>query len=152
MQTPTPQGKKKWLPPQLKDNSYRTGLFLNNTLHPESKTEFVPQNGRRVNWYICGPTVYDHSHLGHAKTYLCFDTLKKVMKRYFNYDVYQVMNITDIDDKIIKRSNEKKEDFAKFARKWEKDFFEICELLDIESPDVITRISEFVPEVVEYIQ
>ena len=73
------------------------------------------------------------------------------MKRYFKYDVFQVMNITDIDDKIIKRSIEEKRDFFEFGRYWEKDFFEICEKLGIESPDVITRITEFVPEVVKYI-
>ena len=62
------------------------------------------------------------------------------------------MNITDIDDKIIKRSKEEKKDFFEFGKYWEKDFFEICDLLGIEMPDVITRITEFVPEVVEYVQ
>ncbi len=53
---------------------------------------------------MCGPTVYSDSHLGHAKTYLCFDTIRKVLSRYFGYEVYQVMNITDIEDKIIKKA------------------------------------------------
>ena len=68
-------------------------------------------SGKKVNWYICGPTVYSHSHLGHAKTYLCFDTIRKVMERYFKYEIFQVMNITDIDDKIIKRSHEENKEF-----------------------------------------
>lgn len=141
-----------WKPPKITDHSYRTGLMLNNSLWTEKKTEFIPQKGKRVNWYICGPTVYDHSHLGHAKTYLCFDTIRKIMTRYFKYDVFQVMNITDIDDKIIKRSQEEGKEFFEFARHWEKDFFEIYELLGIDPPDVVTRITEFVPEVVEYIK
>ncbi|KHJ81502.1 hypothetical protein OESDEN_18812 [Oesophagostomum dentatum] len=56
-----------------------------------------------VKWYICGPTVYDSSHMGHARAYLSMDILRRVMTSYFGYDVQYVMNITDIDDKIIKR-------------------------------------------------
>ncbi len=152
MESTNKKSNQFWVAPKVKEDSYRTGLYLNNTLHCEKKVEFIPQNGRRVNWYMCGPTVYDHSHLGHAKTYLCSDTIKKIMKRYFKYDVFQVMNITDIDDKIIKRSGEMKEDFFKFGRRWEADFFDICEKLGIESPEVITRITEYVPEVVKFIQ
>ena len=55
---------------------------------------------------MCGPTVYDASHLGHAKTYVCFDILLRLMTDYFGYNVKLCMNITDIDDKIINRSNE----------------------------------------------
>lgn len=57
----------------------------------------------QVKWYICGPTVYDSAHMGHARAYLSFDILRRVMKDYFGYDIQFVMNITDIDDKIIKR-------------------------------------------------
>lgn len=49
--------------------------------------EFIPKEGNQIKWYICGPTVYSDSHLGHAKTYLCFDTIRKVLERYFGYDV-----------------------------------------------------------------
>jgi len=66
----------------------------------------VPQSGRRVTWYNCGPTVYDASHMGHARTYLSFDILRRVMQNYFGFDVFFVMNITDIDDKIIKRARQ----------------------------------------------
>ena len=55
---------------------------------------------------MCGPTVYDASHLGHARAYISFDTIKKIMRDYFHYDIELCMNITDIDDKIIKRSME----------------------------------------------
>jgi len=56
--------------------------------------------------YNCGPTVYSHSHLGHARTYLSVDVITRIMKYYFNYNVHYTMNITDIDDKIILASNQ----------------------------------------------
>ncbi|KAH9858884.1 tRNA synthetases class I (C) catalytic domain-containing protein [Lenzites betulinus] len=66
-----------------------------------TKTEFVPINGRHVKWYNCGPTVYDASHMGHARNYVTQDVLRRIMTDYFGYQVHFVMNITDIDDKII---------------------------------------------------
>jgi len=54
-----------------------------------------------VKWYLCGPTVYDSSHLGHARTYIGQDIIKRIMRDYFGYNVKVCMNITDIDDKII---------------------------------------------------
>lgn len=69
------------------------------------KEKFIP-NRKNISVYICGSTVYDISHLGHARTYMCFDLIKRIMKNFFNYQITHVMNITDIDDKIIKKSNE----------------------------------------------
>ncbi|KIJ61294.1 hypothetical protein HYDPIDRAFT_96924 [Hydnomerulius pinastri MD-312] len=80
-------------------------LKLFNSL-TKSKTEFVPRNGRLVKWYNCGPTVYDASHMGHARNYVTQDILRRVMSDYFGYDVHFVMNITDIDDKIILRARQ----------------------------------------------
>ncbi|KAF9270643.1 cysteinyl-tRNA synthetase [Marasmius fiardii PR-910] len=71
-----------------------------------TKTEFVPRNGRHVKWYNCGPTVYDASHMGHARNYVTQDVIRRIMSDYFGYDVHFVMNITDIDDKIIKRARQ----------------------------------------------
>ncbi|KAJ1066170.1 hypothetical protein K5549_018361, partial [Capra hircus] len=71
-----------------------------------SKDVFVPQDGRRVTWYCCGPTVYDASHMGHARSYISFDILRRVLRDYFKFDVFYCMNITDIDDKIIKRARQ----------------------------------------------
>jgi cysteinyl-tRNA synthetase len=62
------------------------------------------------------------------------------------------MNITDIEDKIIKKSNEVNENFADFARKWEIDYFEDMKALGIEVPDIITRVSEYVPEIIKFSQ
>ncbi|KAJ8084492.1 cysteinyl-tRNA synthetase [Marasmius tenuissimus] len=71
-----------------------------------TKNEFVPKNGRLVKWYNCGPTVYDASHMGHARNYVTQDIIRRIMSDYFGYDVHFVMNITDIDDKIIKRARQ----------------------------------------------
>ncbi|KAF2153384.1 hypothetical protein K461DRAFT_278198 [Myriangium duriaei CBS 260.36] len=77
-------------------------LSIYNTL-TRSKTPFVPVDpeGKKVTWYACGPTVYDDSHLGHARNYVSTDILRRILVDYFKYDVKFVMNITDVDDKII---------------------------------------------------
>ncbi|XP_065347910.1 cysteine--tRNA ligase, cytoplasmic [Cloeon dipterum] len=91
-----------WSPPQ---GASEPQLKLFNSL-TRQKELFVPQNGRKVLWYSCGPTVYDASHMGHARSYISFDIMRRVLTDYFNYDVMYVMNITDIDDKIIKRARQ----------------------------------------------
>lgn len=87
------------------DGTEQHQLKLFNSL-TRQKEVFVPQKGRRVLWYSCGPTVYDASHMGHARSYISFDIMRRVLADYFNYDVMYVMNITDIDDKIIKRARQ----------------------------------------------
>ncbi|XP_076179076.1 cysteine--tRNA ligase, cytoplasmic isoform X2 [Ptiloglossa arizonensis] len=91
-----------WVPPQTKNPVV---LKLYNSL-TRNKEVFVPQFGNRILWYSCGPTVYDASHMGHARSYISFDILRRVLSDYFGYDILYVMNITDIDDKIIKRARQ----------------------------------------------
>jgi len=130
---------------------FRTGLFINNTL-THKKEEFIPIQGKTVKWYICGPTVYDSSHLGHARAYVTFDYMRRIMEQYFGYDVRFATNITDIDDKIIQRSNELKEDFSTFARRWELDYLEDMAKLNIKPATQFTRVSENIPEIIKFIQ
>ncbi|BET01110.1 unnamed protein product [Nesidiocoris tenuis] len=216
----------------------------------KEKIPFVPRNGKHVSWYSCGPTVYDVSHMGHARSYISFDILRRVLSGYFGYDVFYVMNITDIDDKIIKKArqdylyekylNEKRpvdqvladgakvvlyvrdqirnaQDpalrtvyegwrlsmnlaldplqktlelgggeqldqalknflvagrgpfsawldkevghsvtdnsiFAEVPRKFEKEFHEDMAALNVRPPDVLTRVSEYIPEIIDYIK
>mmetsp|Transcript_74062 Transcript_74062/g.154445 ORF Transcript_74062/g.154445 Transcript_74062/m.154445 type:complete len:864 (+) Transcript_74062:166-2757(+) len=73
-----------------------------------AKEPFRPLNGKKVLWYTCGPTVYDVAHMGHARAYLTFDILRRIMANYLGYDVKYQINITDIDDKIILRSRQNK--------------------------------------------
>ncbi|KAJ2372792.1 cysteinyl-tRNA synthetase [Coemansia sp. RSA 2607] len=99
----TNNNSSPWIQPE--STHPQTGLVINNTL-TKSKVPFIPRNGNNVSWYGCGPTVYDASHLGHARNYVTFDIIRRIMEDYLNYDVNMVMNITDIDDKIILRARQ----------------------------------------------
>ncbi|KAL4772749.1 tRNA synthetases class I (C) catalytic domain-containing protein [Aspergillus nidulans var. acristatus] len=74
----------------------------------KSKTPFIPidPQGKKVTWYACGPTVYDDAHLGHARNYVSTDIIRRIMRDYFKFNVHFVMNITDVDDKIILRARQ----------------------------------------------
>jgi len=74
------------------------------------------------------------------------------MRDYMNYDINFVMNVTDIDDKIIKKSNAEQKPFTEVARHFENSFMDDMKALNVELPDALTRVSEFVPEIVEYIE
>ena len=83
-----------------------TTFYCFNTPLKNFKDEFRPKNGKTVHWYSCGPTVYDHSHMGHARSYVSFDIIRRILRDYFGYDMFYQINITDIDDKIIKRARQ----------------------------------------------
>ncbi|ORM40534.1 putative cysteine-tRNA ligase [Babesia sp. Xinjiang] len=142
---------REWVMPEKK-GKFLTGLVLRNSLAADAKVEFVPEKGRRINWYCCGPTVYDTAHLGHARTYVACDTIRSILDRYFNYDVHLVINVTDIDDKIIQRANDEGCKFNELASRWEHEFWEDMTALGVEPPNVITRVSEFLPEIISYIE
>ncbi|XP_070507049.1 cysteine--tRNA ligase, cytoplasmic [Chironomus tepperi] len=93
--------QQEWISPE--DTIPKLRLY--NSLS-RKKEVFNPQDGKLVKWYSCGPTVYDASHMGHARTYISFDILRRVLADYFGYQIYFVMNITDIDDKIIRRARQ----------------------------------------------
>ena len=114
--------------------------------------EFIPRDGNLVRWYMCGPTVYDMSHLGHAKTYIAFDAIKRLMRDYFKYDIYLTMNITDIDDKIIRKAIDQSVPFTDISRQFEKEFLDDMSALNVEPPTVMTRVSEYIPEIIAYIE
>lgn len=94
-----------WQPPKATKDPQSPQLRLYNSL-TRQKELFIPCDGNNVKWYSCGPTVYDASHMGHARSYISFDILRRVLSNYFGYNVLYVMNITDIDDKIIKRARQ----------------------------------------------
>ncbi|XP_036837363.1 cysteine--tRNA ligase, cytoplasmic isoform X1 [Oncorhynchus mykiss] len=108
-ETPSPdssiKGKRVQHPWAAPAGSNLPKLRLYNSL-TRTKELFVPQNGNKVSWYCCGPTVYDASHMGHARSYISFDILRRILMNYFQYDVFYCMNITDIDDKIIRRARQ----------------------------------------------
>lgn len=79
-------------------------LKLHNSLKPGAPVPFVPIRSGEVSWYACGPTVYDKSHLGHARNYVSTDIIRRILTHYFGFKLNFVMNITDIDDKVRKKS------------------------------------------------
>ncbi|MDE1805021.1 MAG: cysteine--tRNA ligase, partial [Candidatus Micrarchaeota archaeon] len=83
----------------------KSALVVYNTL-TRSKEKFVPMSGDEVKMFVCGQTVYDDAHLGHAKNYINFDVIVRWMRK-IGYRVNYIQNITDVDDKIIARANEK---------------------------------------------
>ena len=78
--------------------------MVNNTFAHGKVPFFAKDGGNVISWYSCGPTVYDSAHMGHARTYLTIDILRRILEDYFGYEVFSVMNVTDIDDKIILKS------------------------------------------------
>lgn len=81
-------------------------LKLYNSL-VDDKVPFIPAAGagsKQISWYACGPTVYDSAHMGHARNYVTFDVIRRVLEDYFGYNIMYVMNVTDVDDKIIMRA------------------------------------------------
>lgn len=125
-------------------------LKVHNTL-TRKKEEFKPIKGKEVRLFVCGPTVYDYSHLGHAKTYIQFDIIAKYLK-HKGYKVNYVMNITDIDDKIIKRAQEKKIDWKKLSTEYEQAFLEDMKELGIDSVNKYARATDYIPQIIKQIK
>ncbi|GMK55975.1 hypothetical protein CspeluHIS016_0210310 [Cutaneotrichosporon spelunceum] len=103
MTTSASASMPKWYKPEPSVDQPVLRVFNSLT---RSKDVFTPSSGRQVDWYNCGPTVYDATHMGHARNYLTQDIVRRILRDYFNYDVNFVMNVTDIDDKIIMRARE----------------------------------------------
>jgi cysteinyl-tRNA synthetase len=113
---------------------------------------FFPQYIRFSPCFRCGPTVYAPSHMGHARTYLGMDILRRILQDYFRYDVTLIMNITDIDDKIIDRSAEQKIHHLELSSRFEQEYHKDMQDLGVLLPSCLTRVTEYIPEIVDYIQ
>jgi len=116
-------------------------LQVFNTLGRRLET-FEPVNPGRVSIYVCGPTVYDYTHLGHARTYIAFDVIKRYL-RLTGYDVFHIQNITDIDDKIIKRAAEERTSWKEIADTYTKDYLDALSKLNIKV-DLHPRVTEHI--------
>ncbi len=125
------------------------GLRIYNT-RTRSVEEFKPARGNRVYMFVCGPTVYDHSHIGHARTYLAYDIIARYL-RARGFSLFYLMNVTDIDDKIIARANESGEDPLRLADRFTKEFMRDMEALGITSVNLYAKASEHVPEIIAQI-
>ncbi|MCU0666847.1 MAG: cysteine--tRNA ligase [Candidatus Omnitrophica bacterium] len=125
-------------------------IYIYNSLE-RKKEEFVPLSPPNVNIYTCGVTVYDQSHIGHARSLYIFDVIRRYLK-YRGFKVNFVRNITDIDDKIIKRANELKTDWKELVDKYIKSYHEDLDSLGILRGDFEPRATENIPEMIKYIE
>ena len=125
-------------------------LEVYNTL-TRQKEKFRPINENRVNIFVCGPTVYDLSHIGHARTYAAFDIIVRYL-RFKGYSVFYLMNITDVDDKIIDRAKENNIDPIELAKEYMNEFNEDLNSLRINSINLFAKASEYMSEIISQIE
>ncbi len=125
-------------------------IYLTNTL-TRQKEKFESINDKNVNLFVCGPTVYDHSHLGHAKTYTQFDFLVRFL-RYIGYDVFYLQNITDIDDKIITRAKESGIGWKELTQKFEKLYTLDMQKLNNNSVTKYARATDYIEQIVKQVK
>ncbi len=124
-------------------------LRVYNTLSG-GKEEFVPQRPGKVGMYVCGVTVYDYSHIGHARAYVAFDVILRYL-RYLGYDVTYVRNYTDIDDKIIKRANNDGVPFHEISERFIQEFDRDMAELGVELPDFQPKATEHLAEIISLV-
>lgn len=105
-----------------------------------------------VRWYQCGPTVYDDAHLGHARCYMAFDVIRRVLEARHGCTVVTAMNITDIDDKIIAKATADNSSTADVARRYEARFMEDMDRLGVRRPDAVLRVTEHMQDIVTFVQ
>ena len=121
------------------------------------KQEFTPLEPGRVNMYVCGPTVYDVAHIGHAKTYIAFDVIVRYL-RYSGYDVLYVQNITDVghlldsgEDRILKKARQTQSRPMQIVETYTRAYFEDMDALGVVRPDISPRASGHIPEQIKMI-
>ena len=100
--------------------------------------EFHPLRGSEVRMYACGPTVYDYGHIGNFRTFVMVDLLRRFL-RQSGYKLRHVMNITDVDDKIIRNAAQAHVDTRTYTQKYEQAFLEDSRILNLEPPEIMAR-------------
>ena len=124
-------------------------IFLTNNLS-NKKEKFVPIDEKNIGMYVCGPTVYDDPHIGNARPIVIFDILFKILKSKYSSVTY-VRNITDVDDKIIKSSNEKKISISDLTQTVIKSFSEDCNYLNCEIPTAQPKATQHIDLMIEMV-
>src|SRR5256885_5335854 len=124
-------------------------LRLYNTLSAKVE-EFQPLQDNEVRMYACGPTVYDYGHIGNFRTFVAVDILRRFL-RQSGYQLHHVMNITDVDDKIIRNSARDGITVKEYTEKYEKAFLEDAAALNIEAP-VLVRATDHIDEMAQFVR
>jgi len=125
-------------------------LKIYNTLTGR-KEPFIPMEENSVKMYVCGMTTYSDAHIGHARTYVAFDIIRRYLE-YKGYDVFYVQNITDIDDKIIKAANEAGIDALEYSAYYAKRCLEDMEKLGVKPADLYPKASEHIDDMIEMVK
>ncbi|XP_068165047.1 probable cysteine--tRNA ligase, mitochondrial [Antennarius striatus] len=134
-----------------KPSGFDSGLKVYNSLTRKKEPLILAREGV-ATWYSCGPTVYDHAHLGHACSYVRFDILQRILSKVFGVTVVHAMAITDIDEKIIRRSWEENVCPSVIARTFEDDFKRDMLALNVIPPSVHLRVTDNVPLIISFIE
>ena len=124
-------------------------LKIHNTM-VRKKQAFKPVNDKKVSMYVCGPTVYNYISIGNSRPLVVFNMVRNYLE-HLGYKVNYVSNITDIEDKIIKKANEEKVDFNVITERYINAYLEDLEKLEIGKFSAVPRASEMIPEIVEII-
>lgn len=138
--------ERAWIQPQ----GWDTGIKVYNCIARDKVPLILPFD-RVATWYTCGPTVYDSAHIGHASCYVKLDIIQRILKNYFQINLITAMNITDIDDKILKRSQENGTDFKTISKRYENEFWHDLNSLNIAYPDFTIRVTDNINIIVEFV-
>jgi cysteinyl-tRNA synthetase len=125
-------------------------LKVYNTLN-RTKEEFVPLEGNNVRMYVCGPTVYDYPHIGNARSFSVFDTIRRYLE-YSGYRVTYATNFTDIDDKMINRANELGIEVSELAAKFIAEYLTIAKQLNLKPATINPRATEHIDDIIEMVE
>ncbi|NGX58921.1 MAG: Cysteine--tRNA ligase [Chlamydiae bacterium] len=125
-------------------------LKLYNT-ETRQQEEIVPLEDKKIRMYTCGPTVYNFAHIGNFRTYVFEDLLRRTLK-YFGFEVTQVMNITDVEDKILVGALHENKKLKEYTEPYEKAFFEDLETLEIEKAEHYPAATDYIPQMIEIIE
>ncbi len=125
-------------------------LQIYNTLSRQKET-FTPIEQGKVGLYVCGVTVYDLCHIGHARTYIGFDNMVRFL-RFSGYDVTYVRNVTDVDDKIIKRAIENNETCEALTARTMADMHQDFDALNLLRPDIEPRVTTHMQEIITMVE
>ena len=125
-------------------------MKIYNTL-TRKKEEFVPIEEGKVKMYVCGPTVYNYFHIGNARPFVVFDTLRKYLE-YRGYKVKFVQNFTDVDDKIINRAKEEGVTAPEISEKYIEEYYKDAAALNVKKANVHPKVSETMDDIIKFVQ